>query len=92
MLYCLRAGFGGVWGDFWKIECLLCCSNLIFKDRGLKNKYIVDGNPLITFLKKKFDEDGPRPDLGLGLGEFGGNSGKLNVFHAAKILFLQIEG
>ena len=39
-------------GDFWKIEHLSCCQNFIFDDKRLKYKYIVDSNPLITFLKR----------------------------------------
>ena len=53
-----------------------CCSIFIFSwknfethkkhgDRRLKNEYIVNGNPLITF-------DGPRADLGLVFREFRG--------------------
>ena len=58
------------------------------KSRFLK-KQIFSFIMLLNFWKK-FDEDGPRPDIGLGFGEFGGISEKLNVYHTAKIVILQI--
>ena len=45
--------------------------------------------PTNNISEKKFEVDSPRPDLGLN---FGGISGKLNVYYAAQTLFLKIEG
>ena len=56
--------FGGIFG---KLNFYHAAKNFIFEDRKLKYKCIIHGNPLIIFLKK-IQEDGPRPDLGLGFG------------------------
>ena len=50
-------------------------------------EYKVYGDTLITFVKIKIEKMVP----GLIRAGFWGISGKLNIYHAAKILFLKIE-
>ena len=71
---------GRVQGDFWKFELLSCCQNFIFDDKMLKYKYIVDSNPLMTFLKRNLKKMVPGWIQGWVLGEFGWISRKLNNF------------
>ena len=67
---------GGLGRIFGKLNIYNAAKNLFLKIRRLKYKYMVDGNPLITFLKK-IEVDGPRPDLGLDFGGFQWIFGKL---------------
>ena len=44
-----------------KLFSLSCCQNFIFYDKRLEYKYVVNENPLITFLKKFLRKMVPGP-------------------------------